>query len=151
MVDSDAVSHISSENGDVDPVCIRKMRDSLMDGSLDMSRVLVWLAAATPFEDEHSRATEIDGKALDPQKITVPENDSQAANEAQTAEVGEGRRELMRAGELPVGVARPLVDARVEVEFSDFVYTGTVSGTRTAHCWLAFALAKCLVMCFELF
>ena len=63
------------------------------------------------------------GPVNDAPQLSVPA--ARASQPARPRFIG-GRRELRREGELPFGLGCPALDARVEVEFSDYIYSGTV-------------------------
>lgn len=126
VVDEDALdtlSHISSEQGDVPQMELDEMRRRIRGREVDTKRMLSWLEEAEAAET----AAEQPGSA--------------AVGPAQEDEPGfqGGKREHAHIGEVPFGRTRPALHARVEVEFEDFIYCGTVMALKgTTACTVQF-------------
>ena len=111
-LDDDALSHVSSEQGEATQTELGAMTERIRSGELTMRRVLSWVEDATAAARDNPAAP-----------------DTQPAAAAAVDEPGftNGKRARARENELPLGRSRPALHARVEVEFEDFVYCGTVS------------------------
>lgn len=102
----EALSHVDSDQGDVPQTELHSMRQRIRDGEVDTKWMLQWIEDAKE-------------AALPAQQLLVQEGF-----------VG-GKRELQREGQVPFGSVCPALSARVEVEFNDAIYCGTVIRVRS--------------------
>lgn len=125
MADEDALSHVDSEQGDVPPAELEDMRKRIRRGEVDIKRMLRWI-------DDAEKATKEEGEE-ERQRQLPPQREQQRPRQRPGDEelgfVG-GKRRLRRVGEVPYGRVCPALAARVEVEFRDAIYCGTVTGRR---------------------
>ena len=113
-----AWSTVSSETGSVEESEVAAMRERIVRGELTMRRVLDWVEAGSYTREATKR-----GRDAYETGEAGAESGSAAGGPAQAMV---GRRTLAKTGELSVGRHKPPIGARVEVEFTDFAYTGTV-------------------------
>ena len=105
----DALSHVDSEQGDVPQAELESMRKRIRKGEVDTKRMLQWIADATEAAEQPARAAERGRE--EPGFVS-------------------GKRKLQRGGAVPYGRVCPALSARIEVEFEDAVYCGTVISRR---------------------
>jgi hypothetical protein len=141
MADEDAVSHVDSEQGDVPQTELEDMRKRIRRGEMDTKRMLRWIdEAANAGQPEEEVVVEVEGQKQKQQQQQQQQQRRRRRpdDEEELGFVG-GKRGLQHEGEVPYGRVCPALAARIEVEFQDAIYCGTVTGRRgTTVCTVKF-------------
>ena len=124
--DLDALSHVDSEQGDVPQAELEDMRKRIRRGDMDIKRLLRWIDDAAEVGRSGQQQLQREQQREPQPQLPRPRRPN---GEEELGFVG-GKREVQREGEVPYGRACPALGARIEVEFQDAIYCGTVTVRR---------------------